>query len=96
MRLPSAEPLRPALARVKGLRLTQSLCGLALGGCEPDLSGALVGDHPPAVYFLFIDPALVVERTGYQGRLHNLDGGERLQLSIRNGRRSETAGILPE
>jgi hypothetical protein len=40
---------------------------------EADSSAILVGDHPPAVVLLFVDPALAVERPGDFIRLHGGD-----------------------
>ena len=42
---------------------------------QPDLSPTLVGQHPPAIVFFLIDPALSVKGLGDQGRVHEVDGG---------------------
>ena len=42
---------------------------------ELHCSAVLVGQHPPAVHLLFVDPALAVEREGDQRGLRDADGG---------------------
>ena len=42
----------------------------------------LVGQHPPAVHLLFVDPALMMEGLGHQGRVHGRDGrGHQIQCN---------------
>ena len=63
-------------------------CGEASGMVETvsahqlDGPGDLVGQHPPAVYVLFIDPVRMEDGARYERRLHEGDGGEGHNASL--------------
>ena len=59
-----------------------------------DGPGDLVGEHPPAVYFLFIDPALPVEGPGDLGWANSTVGRGTL-LVYRMGQAGSGAALPP-
>jgi hypothetical protein len=63
----------------------------AVSAYQPDGPGDLVGQYPPAVYLLLIDPALMVDRARYERRLHEGDNGEGHVASFA-GRESTSVG----